>query len=68
MGTGSCCQNAYLSEKAEMWLMRGEGKHDEISIQAIQAVPGVGVPSLSPALLTDHVHDLVLSLSWGIGV
>ena len=59
-------RNAYLSEKAEMWLMRGEGQHDEISIQAIQAVPGVGVPALSPPLLPDHVHDLVLPLSWSI--
>ena len=48
--------------------MRGEGQHDEISIQAVQAVTGVGVPTISAPLLSDHVHDLVLPLPWGIGV
>ena len=53
-------QGTHLSEQAEVRLMRGQGQHDEISIQAVQAMPCVGIPARPAPLLPDHVHDLVL--------
>lgn len=48
--------------------MRGQSKHDEVSIQAIQAVLGVGVPAWPVALLPDVAHHLMLPLPRSVGI
>lgn len=48
--------------------MRGKRKHDQVCIQAIQAVLGVWVPAWAVTLLTNVAHDFVLSLSRHIGI
>ena len=48
--------------------MRGEGQHDQVGVQAVQAVPQVGFPSRAPPLLPDVLHDLVLALPRHVGV
>ena len=56
----------HLSQDGKMGLMRGKCKHDQVSIQAIQAVLGVGIPAGAVALLAYVSHDFVLSLTWHI--
>lgn len=52
----------HLSEDDKAGLVSGEPKHDEVSVQPIQAVPGVGVPAGPASLLPDVGHDFVLPL------
>lgn len=59
---------ANLSKDNEAGLMRSQGKHDEISVQAVQAVASVGIPVRPTPLLANIRHDLVLSLPWHIGI
>ena len=54
-----------LPQDDEARLVRGQGKHDEVGVQAVQAVPGVRVPAGAAALLPDVRHDLVLALELG---
>jgi len=58
----------HLSQNDKAGLMRGKPKHDEVSIQAIEAMPDVGVPAWATPLLPDVGHNLVLTLSRHIGV
>ena len=51
-----------------MGLVCGQGKHDKVRVQAIQAVLGVGVPARPVALLPDVAHHLVLPLPGCVGV
>ncbi len=58
--------DAHLSQQTEMRLVGSEREHDEIGIQAIQAVSSVGVPARAASLLPDHVHNFMLTLPWRI--
>ena len=58
----------HLSEDDEAGLVRGQAQHDEVGIQAVQAVADVGVPPGAPALLPDVGHDFVLALPGHIGI
>ena len=54
-----------LAQEAEVRLVRDEAQHDEVGIQAVQAVPLVGLPgahgvALRPAYV---LHDLMLALA-----
>ena len=51
-----------LSEDDKARLMRGQAQHDEVGIEAIEAVARVGIPAGAAALLPDVRHDLVLAL------
>ncbi len=51
-----------------MRLMCGQRQHDEVSIQAVHAVPGVGVPARPAAHLTHKGHGLVLALTGHVAV
>ena len=64
----AAAQNNHLSQDGKVWLMCGQGKHDQISVQAIQAVLGVGVPPRPVALLPNVPHHLVFPFSWHVGV
>ena len=54
----------HLSQDGKVRLVRGKRKHDEICVQAIQAVLGVWVP----AWTANVTHDFVLSLAGHIGI
>lgn len=58
----------HLSQDGKVRLVRGKRKHDQICIQAIQAMFGVGVPAWTVTLLADVAHDFVLSFPWHIGI
>lgn len=58
----------HLSQDGKVRLVRGKRKHDQICIQAIQAVLGVGVPVWTVPLLAYVAHDFVLSFPWHIGI
>lgn len=58
----------HLSQDGKVRLMRGKGKHDQVCIQAVQAVLGVWVPAGAVTLLANVAHDFVLSLSRHIGI
>ena len=47
-----------------MRLVRGEGEHDKISVEAVQNVDKVGVVVGLGPLEADVGHDLVLALAW----
>ena len=66
--TTGTCNNCHLSQNGEVGLMRGQRKHDEVSIQAIQAVLGVWVPARPVPLLPDIAHHLVLPLPGSVGI
>ncbi len=51
-----------LSQDDKARLVGGQPQHDEVGIQAVQAVPDVGVPAGPATLLSDVGHDLVLAL------
>lgn len=51
-----------------MRLVCGQGQHDEVSIQPVHHVLGVGVPALLAALLPHKRHRLVLALTRHVGV
>lgn len=44
--------------------MRGEPQHDEVSVEPIQTVSGVGVVFLLALAVPDEFHDLVFPLPW----
>lgn len=52
-----------LSEDAEMGFMCRKGEHDQIGIETVDDVLGVGVVRRVRTLSADEVHDLVLSFS-----
>ena len=58
----------HLSQNGKVGLMGGQRKHDQVCIQAVQTVASVGVPPWAPTLLPEVGHDLVLTLSRGIGI
>lgn len=58
----------FLSDDGEVDLVCGQAQHDEISVGATQNMLRVGVVVWLGALLTDEVHDLVLSLPRDIGI
>ena len=51
-----------------MRLMRGETKHDQVSVCSVDAVPCVSVVALLGALGANKVEDFVLTLSRHKGV
>ena len=53
---------AHLAQDDKAGLVRGKRQHDEVSIEAIEAVSQVGLPAGTAALLPDVGHDLVLAL------
>ena len=57
-----------LSEDVEVRLVRGEPQHDEVGVQAVEDVAGVGVVPRLRALRPHELHDLVLSLAGDGGV
>ena len=59
---------AHLSEDDKAGLVRGQAEHDEVGVQAVQAVADVGVPPRAAALLPDVRHDLVLALPRDVGI
>lgn len=56
----------HLAQDGKVGLMSRQSKHDEICIQAVEAVLGVGVPAWSIALLPDVPHYLMLPLTRGV--
>lgn len=52
----------HLAQDDEAGLMGGQGQHDEVGVQAVEAVAQVGLPGGTPPLLPDVLHDLVLPL------
>lgn len=46
-----------------MRLVRGQAQHDEVRIGAVKAVPGGGVVVGLTALMSDELHDLVLTFA-----
>mmetsp|Transcript_5938 Transcript_5938/g.21724 ORF Transcript_5938/g.21724 Transcript_5938/m.21724 type:complete len:235 (+) Transcript_5938:3934-4638(+) len=48
--------------------MRRQREHDQVGVQAVQAVLGVGVEARQAPLAANVVHDLVLALTGHIGV
>lgn len=58
----------HLSQDSKVRLVCGKRKHDQICIQAIQAVLGVGIPARAVTLLADVAHDFVLSFPRHIGI
>mmetsp|Transcript_5204 Transcript_5204/g.15726 ORF Transcript_5204/g.15726 Transcript_5204/m.15726 type:complete len:354 (-) Transcript_5204:821-1882(-) len=58
----------HLPEDVKVRLVRGERQHDEVSVQPVQHVPSVRVPSVQAPLPSDEVHNLVLTLPWDVGV
>ena len=58
----------HLAQDDKARLVRGQSEHDEVRIQAVQAVPQRRVPARPPALLADVGHDLVLALARHIRV
>jgi hypothetical protein len=57
-----------LPQDKEVRLVSREGEHDEICIQTVHDVAGVGVPPRLPTLKADVFHGLVLALSRDVGV
>ena len=55
--------NAHLSQNNKPGLVGCESEHDQVCVQAIEAVPEVRVPARPAALLAHVRHDLVLPLS-----
>jgi hypothetical protein len=53
-----------LPDDHEVRLVREEGKHYQVSISSIKAVPRVGVVLRLRLGLTDVVHHLVFTLTW----
>jgi hypothetical protein len=53
-----------LTKHLEVRFMRRKGKHDQISVEAIDDVLGVGIVRVVRTLTTDEVHDFVLSFAW----
>lgn len=58
----------YLAKDNEAGLVRSQSKHDEVSVQAVQAVASVGVPVRTAPLFANVGHNLVLALPWRIGI
>ena len=52
----------HLAEQAKVWLVRDQGQHDQVGIQAVQAVPQVGLVVRRLLAPANVLHDLVLSL------
>jgi hypothetical protein len=48
--------------------MRGQSQHDEICVGSVEAVVGIGVVVRLTSLSTNVVHDLMLTLTWDVGV
>ncbi len=57
-----------LTKNAEVRLVGGKTKHDEIGVQPVDDVPGVGVMLGRVALRAHEVHDLVLTLAGNGGI
>jgi len=48
--------------------MSGQCKHDKISIGSINTVALVGIVVGGASFLSDEFHDLVLALTWAVGI
>lgn len=60
---GARAHNLLLAQDAKVRLVEGEGQEDQVRVEAVQAVPRVGVV-LGLALEAAHkLHDLVLALA-----
>lgn len=59
---------AYLPQYDKARLVRGQAKHDEICVEAVQAVARVGVPAGASALLPNVRHYFVLALPRNIRI
>lgn len=66
--TAVICQTPHLTQDDKVGLVGGETQHDEVRIQAVEAVPCGGVPSRAAPLLPDITHDLVLALPRTVAV
>ena len=53
----------HLAEETEMRLVGDEREHDQVGVEAVQAVCLVGVPTGFAARPSDVLHDLVLALA-----
>eukprot|EP00050_Salpingoeca_kvevrii_P022962 m.135587 g.135587 ORF g.135587 m.135587 type:complete len:326 (-) comp9887_c0_seq4:482-1459(-) len=52
-----------LTKNAEVWLVRGQSQHDQISIKTLNDVAGVGIVAGLLALAANELHDLVLAFT-----
>ena len=48
--------------------MCGQTQHDQICVSSVETVVSVGVMVGLTSLTTNEVHDLVLILTWDIGI
>ena len=53
-----------LAQQAKMGLMRDERQHDQVRIQAVEAVSLIWLIIWLPLRPADVLHDLVLTLAW----
>ena len=53
----------HLSQQAKVWLVCDQRQHDQIRVQAVQAVALVGGVARLALLPPDVLHDLVLTLT-----
>ena len=53
-----------FTEQGKVRLVGGEAQHDQICIQAIQAMPGVGIITRLALRVSDVLHDFVFALTW----
>jgi hypothetical protein len=56
-----------LSKQRKVRLVRGQGQHDEVRVESVEAVPSVGVVVRLGFGVTEVVHDLVLALPRSLG-
>lgn len=54
-----------LTQDAKVWLVSGQRKHDQVSVQAVHAVPGVRVPPWAPTHLAHVCHGLQARTGYG---
>ena len=57
-----------LTEQTEMRVVANETEHDQVGIETVETVAGVGVVTGLSLGFTDEVHNLVLSFSRDLGV
>jgi hypothetical protein len=55
-----------LTKKTKVRIVAQEAEHDQVGVEAVQAVANVGVVSRLRLLEPNVLHDLVLAFSWDL--
>lgn len=64
---GSGAKDHLLAQDAKVGLVGGQRQDDEIGVQTVEAVLGVGIVAWLRADAANVVHDFVLAFAWRVG-